>query len=875
LKTKDIISKSKDKDNIGSAPQKPKGTTSRLSAPKNIVSTDGQARALFTELRRHHGDLIRDFAQIQGQYDGHPPIDPDKLCKLGLDYKANINPGYSRVIINRYLSHLFNLTHGVRWLVNFKLDLRKHEDFAKAKERGLPVSTEQMKWAESMSRNFHRVLKSWDDLDNNLEMLKKDMVLFGRGHARWEDHRDFRFKITSPDFLGLQPGARFSKSSLSKFYLEHTKPLVDLWDEYEDASDSGSFWNKKALAYLLYQLTVTASGEKADTNWERGFLEMTRKIKSKESMVDVLYREEVNLVSVFTKEFDGKFTHTIIHRDITTPNDKPLFFHDRQFDSICHLLHTFPFQPGDRDIASARGLGHKIFSIVNAMSRMDNQLIDSSFWASTIFMKTKAGRNRDGKQYKINVGSITDVGEAELIANPSAVNLNASAQANQYFRSILQLNYNTEGLDIEEKDGQARTLGEVGLLAFKEAGITKPQINFFYSNLDGLWKEVVRKFLSSKGRGPAGKFYNYWVELCEDDGVPEELLDPDLDDVGLDGLPKWLEVSATRATASGSKIADIISVKEMFSLAPFMSEDKRHTFLQRAVSAYDDSSAIDVYFPDEDRPDVLTQGMQKAIMENGLMAVQQEIPVSPNDSHRDETPVHMQKCEEIIQGWITAIDQSTGQSAPDAVIAADDQLRLIYQHTAAHLALLSQSPWDKPLAEDLNLRFANITNMGRKISFDAAAARRAKATEMMAIAEQREQQNSDAQLKREKNMADVQVQREKNMAEVEVKREKAMAEVQVSRESNMSKVQVEAVTKSRKQLVDEAIALRKEERQRRMDSLDNIRRDQQTKVGTSLKRQEVVNNIANQNAATIAKIRRENGQTAQDRSNTRKPRGEE
>lgn len=690
-----------------------------LEAPENIISSENQARRFFDDLSLEHQTRFKEYAKIQKQFFGNRPRDQKKLEEKGLSYLSNVNNGHSRIHINRYLSSEYNLIHGVASPVKVRI-------------RAMGKLIDH-KISRAFERAFKTVYPEWDDYYTQLDAMRQDRCVFGLGITlRTFDPKSakpsWKFKAISPDQFLCPLTTEITQESLSKFCILHTMPAQQLWSIYNDLEDSDTknqekteSWEKEALGYILWRTSAMGSSrtDKAETSsWRNTLLDMQRKIRNYDVSANSYYQDDIKLVSVYTKEWNGKWSHTMISENHTT--EEPIFFKSDQYEKASDFIQIWYFEPCNKTIHSVRGLGYRIFQPVEVQNRLDNTLIDQAHLGSTVLVRTRQGRGRDAKSVKINLGTINDVGEAEFVQQLTAANMQANLSVNQYQGQILERNAQYEGMDIDNPDNKYKTLGEAGMQATRDAVITKPQVTCFYKQLD---KFVQNTFRLMYELGDSDDFFEEFKEEVmfelADEKLPPQIIDALFDlpsqkkQLNKQGLPKFLKVWAARSTSSGSQVADIMSANRMFQLAQFMSTDSRYTFLQMATAAYSDHDNVDLFFPDTNRPQVFTEPMQKAVIENAILKLGNEIPVSPNDSHGEEAPIHIQACQEVIKAWGEGGD----------VITADDQLRSLYPHFLAHFTMLSQNPLDKALFESLGPIRGEVENQFRQISANAANAR--------------------------------------------------------------------------------------------------------------------------------------------------------
>lgn len=694
-------------------------TPGKYVPPKNRIRTDSQCRTMLSKLKETHDTWVEDMLQIKAQFDGAPPLDPEELKKQKLEYRANFNFGHLRTFIEEYLGSEFTLIDSVSHLVDFKFEL------------GDPDLDRFL--SRIFSKEWQRVFSQWEELDGNLDFMRKDRSLFGFGFFLHDNSESWRFCHHDALDLYLLPRTRTNPGAMSTFGVRRTWSIEELWEYFLD--EANPYWDKDTLGRVLYQYSKSWKQNASANDMGAWLKKVTESIRNHEHNFDNS-SDDLDLISIFSKEFDGKWTHLMIcenQEPITKDGEivnhaAPLFFHDRQYKSIKDLIHVFPFTRGEKHLRGHQGLGERLDRPCAGMNRLDNQLIDSTLLSSTVLISTQAGRGKDAKQTKFDLGGIVDIGNGKFEQNLAGANLASSVNTNQYLKGVVRGNTGLQGFNLNEPSDRLKSVGELGLQVAEESVVNKPQVVFFYKQLDDLWRSVVRKQMY----GQEDDMVKQWkkrilnqliIKFNEDEEVAQQIFDRIFDrEVDKDeyGLPIFMAVAATRSASSGSKSADILATQRMFQLAPFMHEEARWKFLQRATAAYDDFAAVEEYFPDEQRPNNMTNGIQEAIKENPILKMGVEFPAVEADSHREHAPVHLTDMEQNLQMWIE------GQMD---VVACDDAIRNVLPHFESHMVFLSQNPMDKTVFESLQGRRGQVLNLARKVQFDASAAREAQARE--------------------------------------------------------------------------------------------------------------------------------------------------
>lgn len=679
-------------------------------APENRIRTDAQCRAAFDKLKTNHYSYVGDMLQIKAQFDGASPMDPKELLAKKLEYRANFNFGHLRTFIEKYLASEFTLIDSVSHLVDFRFSLG---------DRDLDKFLSKV-----FSIEWHRTFPEWEDFNINLDAMRKDRALYGIGLFIKEEPDCWEFThVDALDFY-VPPRVQLRKDFLSVFGIRKSWATEELWELYLD--EGNPFWDKPALGKLLFEYSNEYRSDSSAEDAANWLKKLTESLRNHEMDYETQH-DDVNLISLYVKEYDGKWTQLIISEQVQSQVSlgNALFFHDRQYKSVDDLIQLFPFTRGEKHIRGHQGLGERLENQCTAMNRLDNQLIDSTILSSTVLISSQSGRNRDSKQVRFNLGGITDIGQSQFVQNLAGANLASSVNTSQYLKGVVRENTGLEGFDIDEPSGRLKSVGELGLQVAEESVVNKPQVVFFYKQLDRFWRSLVR----AQFYGEQNDMVKEWkarlkaalVKKFKNDEKSADALLGAIFDKGVKkdryGLPLFLKITATRSASSGSKSADIVATQRMFQLASFMHEDARWKFLQRATAAYDDFEAVEEYFPEEDRPGNMTNGMQEAIKENPILKMGTQFPAVESDAHREHAPVHLKFMEEALQAWVdTQMD----------VVECDDTIRNVLPHFESHMVFLSQNPMDKAVFESLQAPRGQVLNLARKVQFDAAAAREAK-----------------------------------------------------------------------------------------------------------------------------------------------------
>ena len=770
------------------------GANEELEVPVYAVPNAASARVIYERMRQSHAKRALTYARIQGMIDGNPPYPRTALKRVGLETSSNTNWRDGEAIYESVALAYWSLFNDVENIARFETDI------------GDPSSNAVI--GDVVSEEWDKAIRSWSKFSALMSQHQGDLIKFGSSFLIWTDEKDWRFDVADIWRTLIPERSRNHADYLTLIVIEHVMTAQELWDIYENSKSDK--WDKDALAEIL---VYTSNYKRDDRTGDTGqyFAELQRKVRNGDLCFEEVYNDDILMASMFIREFDGKISRGIFHTDLGGSFASAwAFFEDRQYDSMSEAFQLFTFTPGEQFIHGNKGIGHRIYNVVEGMTQIDNSVMDSTRRSSTVLVRSRATRGKDPKSLLFNYGGMTDIGEAEFVQNLMGSNISPSVEVARYFRFKLEVNNNISGAFMSSPDNKPRTLGEVQTQATKEARVQKNRIAHYYEQLDILFRQVVRKMLSSKEGDPGYEIVRLWKENCIKREVPPEFFTVTEGSGGEDGLPDHMSVFATRASGSGSQVADQIEMQTMMQLLPTLGERGRTAALRDFVAAHRGYNYIDRYLPAEDQTKQPTGEDTIASIENNQLEKGEMVVVSPDNNHAIHAPRHMNRLQQISKAFneAEAAARQTGARQPQVEAGEHGQYSLeevdiafqtVGPHFVRHLLHLQQDPTRREIAQALGAQWAILANFGDKIANNAQEHRTRKLRDLQQQEEELDQLDSDervkmrevevdANIKMQKLIADIQrgatrdqlqhvLQRQKVSFENEITRMKAVAEI--------------------------------------------------------------------------------------------------
>jgi len=713
------------------------GTEDDVKAPRHRIPTAWAANTVYTSMRNSHIRRAKTFAKIQGMVDGNPPYGRDSVKRGGLLATSNVNWRDGEAVVESVALAYWSLLNEVQYIARFSTDI------------GDPYQNPVI--GEIVSEEFDKVLRSWDKFQTLMSQHQLDLIKFGVSFVFWKDERDWRFEVADVWRFLVPEKTRNHEDYMTVVAIEHVMSAQELWDIVEKDNPKG--WDQDVVKAILIYAAQLKDKKQYSNQY---FAELQRRIRNGDVRVDEIYNDDILMVSLFVKEFDGSVSRGMFQpylpgltsskgvMDLDQRNFA--YFMPNQYSSMTEAFKLFTFTEGEQYVHGNKGIGHRIFNTIEGMSQLDNSLMDAARRSATVLVRTRSGRNRDLKQIQFVHGGFVDVGEAEFVQNLMGSNLASNVQASQYFRAKMEANNNISGAFMNSPDGKPRTLGEVRFQATKEAKVQKNRIAHYYEQLDYFLREIFRKMLQNKSDSVVSLF----IDRCIKRGVPEEFFELTSENEGQNGLPAHVELQAVRASGSGSQVADQIETQTMMQILPTLGEKGRKAVLQDFVAANRGYRYIDRYLPEEDNQNLPGNEDNLASIENNQLEKGEMVVVSSDNNHAIHAQRHIERMTQLAQGFNEAESaaRESGSQTPQldaekfgnySLEEIDVAFQTLGPHFVRHLIFLSQDPTRKSLAQSLMARWAILANFGDKIANNAQEAR---LSEQRNIQKQQEELNS-------------------------------------------------------------------------------------------------------------------------------------
>lgn len=751
----------------------------KIEPPKNIIQTLQAARTIYLRYRFDHLRRIQLYAQIEGLLAGNPPYNPVQLEQMGLGHIANFNTLDGRALFERGALAYWNLLNSTENLVKFNI-------------RG--NDPELIKFSDIMSANWDKVVRKWPSFNTLMNTNAAQIVKFGLSAVIWPDERDWKWRVIELNRFLVQDQAQADIEQLTAICVETTftaQWLFEVYEAFKDEPKESVPWNCDELAkLLLFRANAWAGNNNLNTPF-MDLMDVQRHIQNQDLCWDNIYTDDIRIVSLLYKEYDGEVSHYMFAPFYDTGDF--LYFADRQYKNMVDGVVLFTASPGEFTLHSNRGLGHKLFSGIQAMMQLDCSIVDAARWSTTPLLRSLATGSKDFEAIRFTPGAPTNIGSAEFVENTMGANIQQLIGASQYILNKLQFNTANSGDDpgIPDRNQGSISNTQAKAQSYKEFAVLKNNIAHFYSQQDIVYRNMVVKMLHSKKGFPGYDEAKEWKDLCVAEGVPEQLFATSKTDMY--GMPLHLEVKASRVAGDGSTLARIMGLQELSIIASGFGPREEKEYKRQWIMAALGPEYVKDFLQDSDDEDETSGGASLAQQENNGM-IQGLAPLfSPDNEQRAHITIHLALGNDTIR--------KLQQQQTDPV-AADKIFSQLIPHMQQHIKAVEQNQFAQDFFNQIRKpwmqleEYAKLNRKNADAMLQAELKKRDQAQQQL-TSEQLDQQRKDviAQSDIKRKDADAQNKmvrgKEQSDAKASDNREKIVRDAANQR----LKVQLEADTK--------------------------------------------------------------------------------
>lgn len=663
-------------------------------------------------------------ARTENVLNGARPIPESKLREKGMAFYPNVNHRGLEGYIDTPRTAFYDLVTEVDPCVEIYLDYGQ--------------GTERQNWQDTIAKHFTWLLLSRWRLGFNfhVQLQQREMLVHGIGAHVWPQMPSGNWFPRTPKtgHLLFPEGTSVDFEHEGEAFL--LRDFVPIWQLYSWVKNDGAAdkrgWNSKTVWEVMAKMTKRQMRTNDDLDhWVRAQ-------KSGGDIGSISQTTGVWLNWLFVREID---TQQISLYGLADGYDTDKFLFKRRNLYENWPLALFPYDIGNGDIHSIRGLGERCRSFFELDNQIKNSMTAQVLLQNTMPLK-QTGSIDPSKLKLTKMGMLSILPQnVEVAQGFKFPDLNQGPIA--LWRELqMTLRQNNDPYLTGSPDAKDRETATSYVMRSQDsAQITKGTHGLYGSHLCLFYEKVFRMVVKSarKGSGQHAEMAKEFMRRCTRDGVPSE---------AFDHVEEIVEVMSTGAGSAAARLQALMML--MNTVFPNTTDDRKINMLRDLTSVAVSGAKVDRYAPSLSDNDTSDSDDSIITLENNDLTEGQLATVTDRQNHVRHAQRHLQAAGEVYQG--------IGQSEePEEGLKA---LMAIGRHTAEHLDRLKANPTKQAEYKELNGQLQQLANAAKQLQQQVEAAAEQEPPEQMMsekgqIGMMKVQQ--DAALKREKLAAEAQL----------------------------------------------------------------------------------------------------------------------
>lgn len=665
-------------------------------------------------------------ASVKGIIDGNPPYKSSDLSADGQSYRTNVNFREAEQYLGLALSAFYDLHSESPTLATITCEVDDDENAAE--------------YSRIITSEFDKLQKKDKSFDSEVQLHHHEMVLYGTGPIFWDSPTDWRCKSLRSASLMVPEGTKTDVESwTSCVVLSPYSPdeLYKCIDDEESASRVG--WDLKTVKQSIMMASPQTTETSRTWEWHQQQLRNNTVLYSARA-------SKVLAAHVFVKEDSGKISHYIV--DERHPSEF-LYKKRDKYESWSEFIHPMYYDKGDGEHHSVKGMGVKMYSIMELKNRAKCNLVDAAaFRGQTLIQPKNSEAMIDASIVPKGPYSVMPP-NFDIIPQQATGVLDAPLAVDKELDNVLAGNLSQYRQRIEKPDGNPRTAFEIQAILAQQSTIGKTQISRYYAQMDAVYSEKFRRAVNcSSSSSVYSKLAMEFKSACAKQGVPTA------------ALSKCC-VKATRVVGQGSSAMRSQALESLLNISGAFPPAGQQNLLMDIIASKVGQSMLGRYYPsnktnstEQDQAALAT--LERAAIKGGIIPL-----VTGSQDHLIHAQTHIHDGATSVQ----AAEQNP-ESVPDIA----SYLIGLVQHTGEHMAALQRDVIHQREFAALKPQFQRLV----KIASDMASHAQGQA---QAQAQQQPAQGGGNQEEMMKQMAFVNDQKRKDMTvQNDIKRKQLKAQ---------------------------------------------------------------------------------------------------
>lgn len=615
-------------------------------------------------------------SKVKGIVDGNPPFNQAGLTADGQGYRTNVNFREAEQYLGLAVGAFYDLFSEAPTLATCICEMEDE----KAAD-----------YSQIITAEFDKLQRKDASFDSEVQLHQHEMVLYGNGPIFFENQFDWRCKSLRSAALLVPEGSKADVETWpSCVVLTPYKP-----DELyrcignEDAAASIG-WNLKKVKESIIAATPATKDAMRIWEWHQQQLRNNTVLYSARA-------SQITAAHVFVKEDSGKISHYIVDE---AHQDGFLYEKRDKYENWNQFINPLYYDKGDGEHHSVKGMGIKMYSIMELKNRSKCNLVDAaSFRGQTLIQPNNA--NAMTNATIIPKGPYSIVPPDFTIVNQQATGiLDAPLALDHELDNILAGNLSQYRQRIEKPNGNPRTAYEIQAILAQQSTIGKTQISRYYTQLDAVYSEKFRRAVNCTGsENEYCKMASEFRSNCKKKGVPEEALNKCC-------------VKATRVVGQGSSAMRSQSLESMVPISGAFPPAGQQNLVKDIIAAKVGQSMLSRYYPDNhmsatEQDQAALATLERTAIKEGVIPL-----VTGSQDHLVHAQIHINDGA----GAVQAIEHNQGATQEIAAYMIG-----LVQHTAEHMSALQKDQLHQKEFAALKPQFQKLMKIASDLASHAQA----------------------------------------------------------------------------------------------------------------------------------------------------------
>tara|TARA_R100001463_G_scaffold98330_2_gene152830 strand:+ start:17192 stop:19405 length:2214 start_codon:yes stop_codon:yes gene_type:complete len=649
-------------DDAGSPPE------SRLSSADAVVD-------LVKMLTRADEERARVRAKVKGIVDGNPPYSPAQLKRTGQSYRTNVNFREAEAFFSIALTAFYDIFSETPTYATVKTNVGNND-------------AEKVAYSRIITEEFDRLQKKDEEFDYTMQLSQHEMVLFGSGPLTFESPTSWRARAIKSGDLLIPENTRSNPSDWEVAVVRRRYQAHELYGYIRDPKAATSVgWDVDATRKSIINSGPEEYRRQGSWEWHQ------QKIRNN----DLHYSAQCSLINcahVYVREYPknnelkGKISCYIVREE---DGNNFLYKHIGKYDSWEEVLHPMYYDKGDGQHHSVKGLGVKMYPVIELKNRQKCHMIDVAATASSMQLQAETPEAMQ-KASVVQMGpySILPSGYRVVQRQFSGI-ADAPMAVDRELENVMQSNLSQYRQRLDKPQGNPKTATEIQAIVQQASVLGKTQIARYYQQLDRFFQERYRRAADSDVVDLDAIEFQKRVK---ERGVPAEAL-------------KNLDyVQASRNYGQGSAFLRLQTITGLMQISGQLPESGRSALLRDYIAALAGQQQVGRYMVEPEQDVYAKDQIAEANIENAVMQTGNPVIITDSQNHVLHIQTHLSKGSEAAQ----AVQQGGN---PAAVV---DFFRILIPHIEEHLAQLSADEGRKQEVKMLGDQLKELSGFANEVA---------------------------------------------------------------------------------------------------------------------------------------------------------------